>query len=132
MWGKKGLAHVDQKDECTFFFRFDDDSTMHNALSRGTWYVANRPMLVHAWGSPVATAQTIPLWVKFERIPDCCWTVDGLSSLASAIGPPIYVDDLTSKLEILPFAKFCVRYKVGSELPTSIQAVVLDPITNEK
>ncbi|KAK1391683.1 hypothetical protein POM88_010739 [Heracleum sosnowskyi] len=30
-WGKQGLVHVGQKDEHTFFFKFDNELSMHNA-----------------------------------------------------------------------------------------------------
>ncbi|KAK1388242.1 hypothetical protein POM88_016420 [Heracleum sosnowskyi] len=74
----------------------------------------------------------MPLWVKFERIPDCYWTQEGLSSLVSVIGPPLGADELTSTLEVLPFAKMCVRYDIGKELPTKIQVTALDPVMKEK
>lgn len=84
---------------------------MNAALSKGTWYVDRKPMIVCRWGSegfnkPITT---IPLWFKLSIIPDCYWTQDGLSRLASVIGEPLCADQLTSKLEMLPFAKFCVK-----------------------
>lgn len=91
-------------------------------------------MLVFAWGSKFCSdyTKTIPLWVKFDQIPDCYWTREGLSNLASAIAPPLYVDPLTSKLEILPFAKICVNYTIGEDLPTKLEVVGLDPLTGEE
>ncbi|KAK1376687.1 hypothetical protein POM88_032880 [Heracleum sosnowskyi] len=90
----------------------------------GTWYIDQQPMVVHAWGAKVGSVLSIPLWVKL--------TEEGLSSLASAIGPPLGTDALTSQLEVLPFAKLCVNYKVGEDLPTKLQVVDLDPVTGEK
>lgn len=65
-------------------------------------------------------------------MPECYWTKEGLSSLASAIGRPLHTDELTSRMELLPFAKVCVEYTIGNELPCTIEALELDPITNEK
>lgn len=76
--------------------------------------------------------QTMPLWVKFEKVPDCYWTQEGISTLASVIGPPICADELTSQLEVLPIAKMCVNYTIGKDLPTKLKVVALDPITEEK
>lgn len=132
MWGKKGLVLVSQKDSRTFHFKFDSFDAMTKALSRGTWYLDKQPMVMLAWGAGVGSVESIPLWVKFEKVPDCYWTQEGLSSLASAIGPPLGADELTSKLEVLPFAKMCVQYKVGKDLPNKIEAVTMDPITEEK
>lgn len=52
--------------------------------------------------------------------------------MASAIGEPIGADELTSKLEILPFAKLCVEYKVGNDLPDKIEVETLIPGTDIK
>ncbi|KAK1380231.1 hypothetical protein POM88_026975 [Heracleum sosnowskyi] len=56
----------------------------------------------------------------------------GLSRLASVIGKPLCADQLTSKLEMIPFAKFCVNYNLGELLPNSIKVVALDHVTVEK
>lgn len=64
--------------------------------------------------------------------PDCYWTSKGLSRLASVIGQPIGADDLTSKLEIMPFAKLCVQYSIGDPLPNVIKAVDLDPLSKSR
>ncbi|KAK1384250.1 hypothetical protein POM88_021985 [Heracleum sosnowskyi] len=132
VWDKKGLVHISQKHPRTYIFKFDTIANMHSALSNGTWYLDAKPMLVHAWGSKVGEKSTMPLWVKFENIPDCYWTRDGLSFPGSVIGNPLSADDMTSKLEILPFAKLCVEYKIGDELPTKIEVEVLDPFTEMK
>lgn len=132
LWKNRGLLDVGQKDNRTFFFRFNSESDMVKALAKGTWYIDRKPMVVHAWGTSVNSVTTMPLWVRFDRIPDSYWTQDCLSRIASVIGPPICADELTSKLNILPFAKICVNYSIGNTLPTVIPVTVLDPISNEK
>lgn len=134
VWKNKGLMSVYQKDVATFIFRFSSESGMNDVLSRGTWYLSRRPLIVTAWGlKPGSTnISTIPLWVKFTNVPDCYWTEEGLGRLASVIGEPIGADHLTSRLELLPFAKMQVRYKLGDPLPHELQASVLDPISKER
>ncbi|KAK1351493.1 hypothetical protein POM88_054287 [Heracleum sosnowskyi] len=107
---------------------------MNSYLSRGTWYVEGKPMLVKAWGKTedAAVIKSIPLWVKISNIPDSYWTAKGLSRLASVVGPPICADALTSKLEVLPFARFCVNHSLGVSLPNSVQVVSLDPFSGDK
>lgn len=83
-------------------------------------------------GTTVADKITkVPIWVKLSNILDCYWTEDGLSSLASTIGRPICVDNLTSHLDIMPFARMCVEYKVGDALHDVIPAVALDASGNK-
>ena len=131
-WKGRGLVHVGQKDSNTFLFRFDSEFEMNKILSKGTWYVDRRPLVVHAWGTKVNSVTTMPLWVRFDGVPDCYWNEQCLSRLASAIGPPLCADELTSKLEVLPFAKMCVNYTIGDVLPTSIPVTVLDPCSGDK
>lgn len=132
MWEKKGLLCVSQKDVRTFHFKFDTVFNMNKALSRGTWYLDKQPLVMLAWGSSVGSVKTLPLWVRFDQVPDCYWTEEGLSALASSIGPPLEADELTAKLEVLPFAKMCVQYTVGNDLPSKLDVTVLDPISNDK
>ncbi|KAK1360999.1 hypothetical protein POM88_045473 [Heracleum sosnowskyi] len=133
-WGKKGLISVSQKDTNIFIFKFVLDYCMNNVLSQGTWYIDSTPMLVHPWGFNILSdkVKTIPLWVRFEKIPDCYWTQEGLSNLAIVMGRQLFADEMTSKLDILPFARFCVEYKVGNDLPSKIEATDMDPVTGEK
>lgn len=132
VWDNHGLVHISQKDSKNYVFKFVTLAAMNAALSKGTWYLENKPMLVHAWGSTVGNTPSMPLWVKFENMPDSYWTREGLSCLGSAIGKPLSADDLTSKLEILPFAKLCVDYKIGDALPSKLDVEVLDPVTTIK
>ena len=69
-WDVLGLEHISQKDNRTFIFRFKLVVNMNRVLARGTWYVERKPMIVHAWGTIPGQVLTMPLWVKFERIPD--------------------------------------------------------------
>lgn len=132
-WRNKGLSNVYQKDASTFIFKFSNISSRNAFLARGTWYIGKRPMVVTAWGVKPGEniVETLPLWIKLSNIPMCYWTDEGLSRLASVIGRPLGADNLTAKLDMIPFAKICVQYTIGSPLPNEIQANVLDPVSNE-
>lgn len=129
-WRKFGLLTVSQKNERTFVFRFAETGGMHSVLATGTWYIEKRPLLVHSWGSPPGSITNMPLWVRFDNVPDSYWTREGLSYLGSAIGKPLSADALTNKLEILPFAKLCVEYNIGDDLPTKLDVEILDPVND--
>lgn len=128
------MVHVSQKSSRVFIFKFETEPQMHNVLVRGTYYIEKNSLLVHAWGTNVHSdiVKSIPLWVKFEAVPDYYWTRRGLSFLASTIAPPLGADDLILKLEILPYARMCVNYTLGEDLPEKISVTDLDPTTGEK
>lgn len=134
MWGGKGLLKVLQRDSNTFLLKFDNAQHRDVVLTRGTWYVGRRPMVVTRWGVKPGKdcIDSIPIWIKLSNVPDSYWTEDGLSRLASAVGKPIGADELTAKLDVLPFAKMQVLFKLGDPMPEEISAVILDPFTEEK
>lgn len=48
--------------------------------------------------------------VCVEKVRDCYLTPEGLSHIARVVGKPLCaVDEFTSCLDILPFAKMCVE-----------------------
>lgn len=134
LWSSKGLISVMQKEGRKFIFKFNSAAAMHSVLAHGTWYFERKPMVVTPWGKSVEQnqLQDMPLWIKLSNVPDCYWTKEGISCLASVVGKPLFADKLTSKFETLPFAKVCVLYEAGKPLPTSIPAITLDPMTENK
>lgn len=129
IWGEKGLLQVFQKSASTFLFKFVDVASKADVLSRGTIFLFNRPLVLRDWSTTVGAkpVTSIPLWIKLNNLPDCYWTREGLSSVSSVIGNPICADKLTQKLEILPFARMCVDYKIGDPLPEVIPVTALSP-----
>ena len=91
-------------------------------------------MILTAWGSKPGTSviDNMPLWVKFSNLPDCYWTEEGLSRIASVIGEPLGADEPTSRLDIMPFAKLQVKYKLGDPMPNEISVTVIDPSTEQR
>lgn len=127
VWEKFGLLKVSQKDHKTYIFKFNTVAGKSAALARGTWYLDNKPMVVCEWGKKLEDKITnMPIWFRLSNVPECYWTEYGLGSLASVIGKPLCADNPTSQLDIMLFAKMCVDYKVGDELPEKITAVAID------
>ncbi|KAK1360697.1 hypothetical protein POM88_045171 [Heracleum sosnowskyi] len=62
-WSKRGLINVLQKSSHVFFFKFATAAHMNAALSRGTWYIDQKPLLLHAWGTNIykEPVKNIPL-----------------------------------------------------------------------
>ena len=118
-WSLKGLESVSKRDNHNFIFKFKSEVAMNSVLARGTWYFERKPLVLCAWGDTIGvkSINSMPLWVKFANLPDYYWTPEGLSSVASVIGPPICADLLTSQMNPIPFAHMCVTYSFGDPMP---------------
>lgn len=107
LWGTLGLSKVYLHDKGNFIFKFNSVSDRDNVLATGPWYIASKLLFLQPWQEGVNFVDTecskVPICVKFSNIPLSYWTKEGLSYLASAIGRPLFEDDMTSKLEPMCF-----------------------------
>ncbi|KAL2250235.1 UNVERIFIED_CONTAM: hypothetical protein Sindi_2497200 [Sesamum indicum] len=71
----------------------------------------------------------VPIWIKLRHLPMEYWTTDGLSTVASGVGRPLYPDAITRACTRLDFARVCVMIDVAQTLPKHI--IVMTPDENE-
>ncbi|KAL7237760.1 hypothetical protein ACSBR2_003959 [Camellia fascicularis] len=71
------------------------------------------------WKACLEDKNTIPVWAKFYNIPLEFWNGDGLSRIASAIGTPLFMDQLTASGNRISFARVCVNIQADSLFPDS-------------
>ncbi|XVF39101.1 hypothetical protein PTKIN_Ptkin01aG0008300 [Pterospermum kingtungense] len=50
----------------------------------------------------------------------------GLNHIASVIGIPLYIDQITATCKRLSYAKVCVEIDVDKEIPSSVKVVMND------
>ncbi|KAL2246082.1 UNVERIFIED_CONTAM: hypothetical protein Sindi_2876400 [Sesamum indicum] len=70
----------------------------------------------------------VPIWIKLRHLPMEYWTIDGLSTVASGVGRPLYPDAITRACTRLDFARVCVMIDVTQTLPKHI--IVMTPDEN--
>ncbi|KAL0455415.1 UNVERIFIED_CONTAM: hypothetical protein Slati_0880700 [Sesamum latifolium] len=73
----------------------------------------------------VAAMEEVPVWVKLRHLPVEFWTDEGLSTVASGIGRPLYPDAITKACTRLDFARVCIMLDISSKLPKHV--VILAP-----
>ncbi|KAL0455321.1 UNVERIFIED_CONTAM: hypothetical protein Slati_0871300 [Sesamum latifolium] len=66
----------------------------------------------------------LPVWVKLRHLPVELWNTDGLSTVASGIGRPLYLDAITCACTRLNFACVCIMLDISSTLPKHIVIMV--------
>ncbi|KAF7129874.1 hypothetical protein RHSIM_Rhsim10G0146400 [Rhododendron simsii] len=62
----------------------------------------------------------LTLWIQLYNVPLQYWSEEGLSYIASAVGKPLYADEMTESARRISYAKICVEVDVHSPLPHSI------------
>ncbi|XP_028071054.1 uncharacterized protein LOC114273460 [Camellia sinensis] len=62
-------------------------------------------------------ATKVPVWAKFFNVPFEYWDSDSLSHIASAVGVPLFMDQLTEQGSKVSFARVCVEIEATSNLP---------------
>ncbi|GKG02731.1 RNA-directed DNA polymerase, eukaryota, reverse transcriptase zinc-binding domain protein, partial [Tanacetum coccineum] len=72
--------------------------------------------------------ERIPLWVRLCNIPVEAWTVKGDSALASRIGKPLIMDDVTASkckngVGLVRFARFLIEVNAKKEMVDNIKVV---------
>ncbi|XP_028118134.1 uncharacterized protein LOC114315721 [Camellia sinensis] len=63
-------------------------------------------------------ATTVLVWAKFFNVSFEYWDSDGLSQIASAVGTPLFMDQLTEQGSRVSFARVCVEVEATSNLPS--------------
>ncbi|KAL0404358.1 UNVERIFIED_CONTAM: hypothetical protein Sradi_2076600 [Sesamum radiatum] len=66
----------------------------------------------------------VPVWIKLWHLLVELWTNEGLSTVASGIGKPLYPDAITKACTRLNFARVCVMLDINWKLPKHIVILV--------
>lgn len=105
--------------------KFSDNQTNKDVIENGSWTIGGQPFFLKPWTTNLIVGDNevgkVPIWVKFHGIPLEYWTPQGLSTISSAIGIPLYMENITELGERLEFAKICVDMDIVSEFKEVIE-----------
>ncbi|XP_028091363.1 uncharacterized protein LOC114291701 [Camellia sinensis] len=121
LWKNKGLKEVLANGEGFSFFIFDNPECCTSLLEGGPWYIGGFNLFLKKWTRMMKLskekATKVPVWAKFFNVPFEYWDSDGLSRIASAVGVPLFMDQLTEQGSRVSFARVCVEVEAASTLP---------------
>lgn len=127
VWKDHGTFTVKQVGSC-YLFEFQDEESKLKVLEGGPYFFSRRFLVLKEWKRMLVPTPnhppTIPVWVKFHRLPFEFWTEVGFSKLASTIGKPIHVDEATAKKKRLDYARICIEVDAADELPNDVTIAV--------
>ncbi|KAL2224373.1 UNVERIFIED_CONTAM: hypothetical protein Sindi_2957100 [Sesamum indicum] len=112
-----------------FFFRFKTEIDMEEVIEGGPWLFQGQPIVLQKWEPGMAMRKLkhtqVPVWIKMRHLPLEFWTTEGLSTVASGVGKPLYPDAITRACTRLDFARVCVMIDVTQKLEKHI--IIMTP-----
>ncbi|KAK4382280.1 hypothetical protein Sango_2887100 [Sesamum angolense] len=117
-----------------FFFQFKTMAAMEEVLEEGPWLYLGQPIVLQKWEPGMVLRKLkhteVPVWIKLRHLPVELWTTDGLSTVASGIGRPLYPDAITRACTRLDFARPTISvYVRRNQIPAPAPRTG-DPIPN--
>ncbi|KAL0295534.1 UNVERIFIED_CONTAM: hypothetical protein Scaly_3100900 [Sesamum calycinum] len=104
-----------------YFFQFKTEIAMEEVIEGGPWLFQGQPIVLQRWEPGMVLRKhkhtQVPVWIRIRHLPVEFWTNEGLSTVASGIGRPLYQDTITRACTRLDFARVCVMLDISSTLP---------------
>ncbi|KAI0492268.1 hypothetical protein KFK09_026537 [Dendrobium nobile] len=133
-WKLKGELSLLSLADDFFLLKFNVVEDYEMVSAGGPWFLLGKPFILQKWDPKFQPKRdesaAIPLWIKILNLPLALWTPAGISRIASYIGIPLYVDNLTAKRTRLTFARVCVEVDKNSvlvdEIPLEIDGTDLN------
>ncbi|KAL2247994.1 UNVERIFIED_CONTAM: hypothetical protein Sindi_2651700 [Sesamum indicum] len=112
------LKEVTGTNNGFFFFQFKSVVAMEDVIKGGPWLYQGQPIILQKWKPGMVLRK-----LQHTEVP--LWTEEGLSTVASGVGKPLYPDAITRACTRLDFARVCVILDVTSNLPKHI--IIMTP-----
>ncbi|KAL0295377.1 UNVERIFIED_CONTAM: Retrovirus-related Pol polyprotein from type-2 retrotransposable element R2DM [Sesamum radiatum] len=101
---------------------------MEEVIEGGPWLFQGQPIILQKWTPGLVLRKLqhtqVPVWIKLRHLPVELWTDEGLSTVASGVGKPLYPDAITRACTRLDFARVCVMLDINSKLPRHLVIMV--------
>ncbi|KAL2457587.1 Uncharacterized protein Adt_46304 [Abeliophyllum distichum] len=105
-------------------FKFDDDTSRQKVLNGGPYFVFGRPLLLKVMPDCFEFDDEeickMPVWVMLQGLPLNYWNPKALGMIASKIGKPLSMDNLTYTRGRLSYATILVEVDASEELVRSV------------
>ncbi|KAL0304754.1 UNVERIFIED_CONTAM: hypothetical protein Sangu_3066800 [Sesamum angustifolium] len=130
-----GVRDVKATSNGFFFFQFETVAAMEEVIEGGPWLYLGQPIVLQKWEPGMVLRKLkhteVPVWIKLRHLPVELWTTEGLSTVASGIGRPLYPDAITRACTRLDFARVCVMLNVTSQLPKHVVIMMPNELGGE-
>ncbi|KAL2246406.1 UNVERIFIED_CONTAM: hypothetical protein Sindi_2908800 [Sesamum indicum] len=118
------LVEVTATNNGFFFFQFKTIIAMEDIIKGGPWLFQGQPIVLQKWEPGMVLRKLkhtqVLVWIKLRHLPVELWTEEGLSTVASGVGKPLYPDAITRACTRLDFARVCIMLDITSTLSKHI------------
>ncbi|KAL2237588.1 UNVERIFIED_CONTAM: hypothetical protein Sindi_0950500 [Sesamum indicum] len=123
------LKEVTGTNNGFFFFQFKSVVAMEDVIEGGLWLYQGQPIILQKWKPGMVLRKLqhteVPVRIKIRHLPVKLWTEEGLSTVASGVGKPLYPDAITRACTRQDFARVCAMLDMTSNLPKHI--IIMTP-----
>ncbi|PWA39134.1 ATPase, F1/V1/A1 complex, alpha/beta subunit, Zinc knuckle CX2CX4HX4C [Artemisia annua] len=135
MWSKFGITDISASKNGQYLFKFRDIEGLNNVIDKGPWMVQNKHLFIQKWspemGMQKIEPKKVPVWVKMSNVPLEAWSLKGISALASSLGKPMVMDNMTAAMCYkgvgnLDYARVLVEIDAEKEIKHEIEVQYRD------
>ncbi|KAL0373436.1 UNVERIFIED_CONTAM: hypothetical protein Sradi_3259300 [Sesamum radiatum] len=116
-----GIKMVTATTNGFYFFQFKTEAAMEEVIDGGPWLFQGQPIVLQRWEPGMILRKhkhtQVSVWIKLRHLPVEFWNSEGISTVASGVGRPLYPDAITRACTRLDFARACVMLHISSKLP---------------
>nr|XP_016436483.1 PREDICTED: uncharacterized protein LOC107762630 [Nicotiana tabacum] len=124
-WSKIKKSKVLFHNDGYFIILINNCEDWDDVLINGLYTLNNRPIILRPWTDGFdfneEVQKTIPLWVKFPKLPLSYWSNQDLSKIGSGLGKPLYADACTIVVVRISYATVLIEMDITRPLPGSIK-----------
>lgn len=94
-------------------FQLENNSDMDKVLAGGPYFIYERSLLLRTIPENFCFQdedfKVVPVWVQLQSLPLQCWNPRAISRIASRIGKPICLDEITHERKRISYARVLVE-----------------------
>ncbi|GJY52437.1 zinc knuckle CX2CX4HX4C containing protein [Tanacetum coccineum] len=130
-----GFKDIVDVNNGIYFIKFHNTEGLEAIVESGPWMVNSKPFFVQKWDIHVCLdkkePEMIPIWVRLCNVPLEAWTTKGISALASRLGKPLVMDNVTAEMckmgvGRVRYARVLVEVSAKKVLPQEFKIVYRD------